>query len=288
MSEKMKPCDLHVHSTFSDGTLTTAELIAMAATENLTAVALTDHNTINGLAEFMAAGAESRVIAVPGVELSTGYGPQDREIHVLGLFLPESSWADVTKYVAQRNERKAQSNRECVERIARAGFRIFYDEIVAGRENVSINRVHIAEALLKKGYVDSIKQAFRTFLNPANGFYVEPAKLPALEAIGKIREWGGVAVWAHPLLNLEGGDVSAFLREAVPAGLQGMETRYSLFDRNDEAFLDGLAAEFGVLPSGGSDFHGANKPDIAMGSGRGSLRVPHDYYTALKSAQGKR
>ena len=285
MKYEEKLCDLHVHSNYSDGTVSPQKLIAMAQAAGLSAVALTDHNTVNGLPEFVEAAQATNVMAIPGVELSTGFGAEDREIHMLGLLLPEASWPKVTDYAAKRNAAKAQSNRDCVQRLARAGYAIDYDEIIAGRENVSINRVHIAEALLTKGYVESVKQAFRTLLHPGNGYYVEPAKLPVMEAIGKIREWGGAAVWAHPLLNLKGDDVVRFLREAVPAGLQGMETRYSLFGVEEEAHLDSLAAQFGLLPSGGSDFHGANKPDIAMGSGKGGLHVPFAYCENLRKGR---
>ena len=283
MDTKAKMCDLHVHSCYSDGTAAPTELIALAEEAGASALALTDHNTVNGLPEFVAAAENSFVIAVPGVEFSAGYGLDDAEIHILGLFLTENCWPEVTRYLEKRNIAKERSNWECVERLARAGYAVNYDEITAGRENVSINRVHIAEALLQKGYVGSVKEAFKTLLKPAHGYYVEPAKLPVLDVIAKIRQWGGVAVWAHPLLNLKGDTVERFLSEAVSAGMQGMETRYSLFGREEETLLDELAKRHGLLTSGGSDFHGANKPDIAIGTGKGKLHVPYEYFEKLRA-----
>lgn len=275
-------CDLHVHSTFSDGTDTPAQLIALAEDLGLSAIALTDHNSVNGLADFAAAGENSPVEAVCGVELTTGY--MGREIHMLGLFLPKACWADVTEYLQERTRLKLESTRDCVANLARAGYDISLQEVLGHDPTVSINRVHIARVLLRKGYVDELQTAFQTLLKPGNGFYTEAPRLPVMDAIAKIREWGGVPVWAHPLLNLQGDLVERFLQEATTCGLVGMETRYPLFDGAQQAYLEQMAQKYRVLPSGGSDYHGGNKPDIAMGSGKGALFVPDAYYRALRGA----
>lgn len=276
-------CDLHVHSTFSDGTDTPAQLVALAERLGLEAIALTDHNSVGGLAQFAAAAADSPVQAVCGVELTTGYC--DREIHMLGLFLPSACWEDVQLYLRERNRLKMESTRDCVQNLARAGYDITLQEVVGDDPTVSINRVHIARVLLRKGYVDTLQTAFQTLLRPGNGYYTEAPRLPVMQAIAKIREWGGVAVMAHPLLNLQGALLEDFLREAAACGLTGMETRYSLFDADQQAYLEHLAEKYHLLPSGGSDYHGENKPDIAMGSGKGALHVPAEYYRALRDFQ---
>ena len=279
--EKGNPmtCDLHAHSNRSDGTLTPSGLVTAAKEAGLSAIALTDHNTVAGLKEFIKAAREADIEAVPGVEISTEY--EGVELHVLGLYIPEKAFDDVENYVAQYNVRKERSNRDLVTRLNEAGYLIDYEEIVAGTPDGHINRAHIAKALLAKGYVDSVKAAFSSLLKEGKGFYVPPKRIGALDAVAFIKSVGAVPVWAHPFLQMDEDGARRFLAEAVPLGLAGMETRYSLYDAETEAAADRLIKEFGILPSGGSDFHGGVKPDIKLGVGKGNLRIPLDYARGL-------
>ena len=272
-------CDLHAHSCFSDGSCTPEEIVKAACDAGLRGVALTDHNTVSGLPDFTAAAGRYGIQAVCGCEFSTDY--LGKELHILGLFLPRDSWDAVAAYTEIRNRRKARSNRDCTERLARAGYDISYDDILAGNPGASINRVHIARALLAKGYVSSVKDAFDRFLQPEHGFFREPARLDAFDTIRHIKDWGGAAVWAHPLISASPAEIGVFIPEAKSAGLDGIETLYSLYSPEDTRYMEALARKYGLLPGGGSDFHGANKPDIALGTGRGDLRVPVRCLTAL-------
>jgi predicted metal-dependent phosphoesterase TrpH len=272
-------CDLHTHSTFSDGSFTPAELVAAAETLGLTAVALTDHNTVAGLPDFLAAGRHSPVEAVPGVEFSTEY--EGTELHILALWLDEIHFAEVTALLEDFRLRKEKSNEALVSALAKAGMVIDYEAVKAAAGGY-INRAHIANELTRLGYTASAKEAFKRLLSPAAGYYTPPQRLDAYDAIRFIKSIGAVAVLAHPFLNLDEAGLRAFLPEAVAAGLDGMEVLYPRYSRSETALAEKIAAEFGLLPSGGSDFHGVFKPDIALGSGTGELRVPEGFFTALE------
>lgn len=272
-------CDLHTHSTFSDGSFTPAELVAAAEGLGLTAVALTDHNTVAGLPDFLAAGRQSPVETVPGVEFSTEY--EGTELHILALWLEERHFAEVTALLEDFRLRKEKSNEDLVSALAKAGMVIDYEAVKAAAGGY-INRAHIAGELTRLGYTASVKEAFKSFLAPGAGYYTPPQRLDAYDAIRFIKSLGAVAVLAHPFLNLDEAGLRAFLPEAVAAGLDGMEVLYPRYSPSETALAEKIAGEFGLLPSGGSDFHGVFKPDITLGSGTGELRVPDGFFTALK------
>lgn len=274
-----KFCDLHTHSTFSDGTYTPAQLIAAAEKMGLAAVALCDHNTVEGLPVFLRAGQGSAVEAVAGVEFSTDY--KGTELHILALFLKEAHFAAVTALMEDFRIRKEKSNEDLVAALRRGGMEIDY-ETVKAKAGGYINRAHIAAELTRLGYTESIKAAFKTLLAPGAGFYTPPQRLDAFEAIRFIKSLGAVAVLAHPFLNLDEAGLRAFLRSAVTCGLDGMEVLYPKFSGEETALAGHIAVEYGLLPSGGSDFHGENKPDIALGTGKGDLRVPMNFFEALR------
>lgn len=273
--------DLHTHSHCSDGSLTPAQLLRAAEKAGVTAVALCDHNTVAGLPEFMAAAGT--VEAVPGVEFSANY--QGKELHILALFLPRESWAAVDSRLAQLHRDKEASNRALVAALRCGGYAITYEEVTAMAGGGWINRAHVAQVLTRKGYTGSVQEAFCTLLSRHGGFYVPPKLPDALETIAFIKAQGALAVLAHPLLSLEEMQLQEFLPLAKAAGLDAMETMYPLFDAAATQMLKKLAKEFGLLESGGSDFHGAAKPDIRIGVGRGTLAVPD---AVLEQLRGKR
>ena len=275
-----KICDLHTHSNCSDGSLSPTELLTAAKAQGVAALALTDHNTTKGLAEFVAAGRDVGVIAVPGCEFSTDYG--DTELHVVGLFLPETVWPEVESYVAVLQRNKHNSNLLLIEKLRERGCDITYDEVAATTDADEFNRAHVGMLLYEKGYVESVNHAFQTLLKAGNGCYFPSKRPDVFETIRFIRTVGGVPVLAHPFLNLDNAELEAFLPQAKEAGLAAMETRYSLFDEIETKEAAELAQRFGLLPSGGSDFHGGAKKLIHIGTGQGDLCVPFGYYEALR------
>ena len=272
-------CDLHVHSVFSDGSETPAYLVEQAEKLGLSAIALCDHNTIAGLPDFLAAAKGKRVRAVPGIEFSTDY--QGTELHILGLFLPERSYEAVTALLEDTLKKKEENNRLLVRKLNEAGYDLDYEQIAAGTPKGHINRAHIAAELTRKGYTVSVKEAFRTLLSEKAGFYQRAPQPRALDVIRFIKSVGATAVLAHPFLNLDEAQLRQFLPLAVDAGLDAMETVYVDYDERTTKTAKAVAKDFSLKESGGSDFHGKAKPDIALGVGRGNLRVSAEFVSKL-------
>lgn len=264
-----KFCDLHTHSCFSDGTLTPTQLLRLAEETGLTAVALCDHNTVAGLPEFVEAGRKSDVEAVPGIEFSTEY--RGKELHILGLFVQERHYEEIRKLLSEALERKKQSNMALVEKLAEQGLPVCYENIEA-EAGGSVNRAVVGAYLVRHGYCDGMEEAFDKWLDLDRGLYVPPKRPDALEIIRFIKSIGAVAVLAHPFLNLDEKTLREFLEQAKE--LDGMEVYYSKFSLEQTTLLEQIAAEYTLVCSGGSDFHGSNKPDIRLGTGRGDLSVP--------------
>ena len=276
----MKYCDLHTHSHYSDGTCSPAELISEAEAKGLSAVVLCDHNTVGGLGEFFAAAKDSAVEAIGGVEFSTDYG--DTELHIVGMFITPEHIEAVDGMAAELRRRKDKSNIALVENLQRGGYDIDYEELKAANPGI-VNRAHIAAKLTEKGYTGSIKEAFSTLLAKDGRYYVQPKRLDVFETIKFIKSIGAVAILAHPFLSLSEAELRKFLPEATKCGLDGMETLYSEYDEATTELAMRIAREFGIKESGGSDYHGARKPGISLGTGRGDLRVPEALLEELRS-----
>lgn len=272
-------CDLHNHSTFSDGTDTPTALVALAEEKGLSAIALTDHNTVAGLPEFLAAAEGKSVCAVAGTEFSTDYN--GTELHILGLFLKPEHFPAITNLLEDYRVRKEKSNVELVKKLNASGYAIDYESIKSSTPEGQVNRALIAAELTRLGYTESIQDAFKKLLSPKCGYYVPPTRSNPFETIRFIKSLGAVAVLAHPFLNLDEAELREFLTDAVPCGLDAMETLYSTYDEETTAMAQEIADEFGILHSGGSDYHGKNKPHIQMGVGQGDLAIPLERMTQL-------
>jgi len=274
-------CDLHTHSYYSDGSFSPAQIVAQAKKADLV-VALTDHNTVLGLPEFMEEAEKQGVTAVPGVELSTVYGPV--ELHLLGFFIPPEQYDSVEKLMKEFHVLKEISNMEMVERLNGAGYQIDYLSVKKRNASGNANRAHVAAELMDKGYVSSIREAFETLLGEQHGFYVPPVRLKTVDAIRFLRKIHAVPVLAHPLQELEPLALRQMLPEAIEAGLMGIETMHASYDAATIATATQIAEAYHLLPSGGSDFHGSNKPDISLGIGKGNLCIPLSFYQNLLQA----
>ena len=277
-----KRCDLHTHSCCSDGTLTPAQLIEQAEKAGLAAVALCDHNTVAGLPEFVEAGRRSIVEAVPGIEFSTEY--RGTELHILGLFIQEQYYEAVNELLSEALEQKKQSNVALVEKLKEQGLDVTY-EVIEAEAGGTVNRAVIGAYLVRHRFCGSMEEAFDRWLNLDRGFYVPPKRPDAFEVIRFIKSIGAVAVLAHPFLNLNEKQLREFLAQAEK--LDGMEVYYSKFTEDQTALAEKIAEEFGLMKSGGSDFHGSNKPDIHIGKGYGNLAVPLQSLEELKKRIGR-
>lgn len=277
----MKLCDLHAHSNYSDGTLSPKQLIKLAEECALSAVVLCDHNTVAGLPEFVDAAGESSVEAVPGVEISVDYG--DTELHLIMLFVKPEDYAPITALLEQTRMAKQESNEILVKALQADGFSVNYDRLLQMAPDGYINRAHIAAELTRNGYTASIQEAFKKYLKPGGGYYTPPKRPDVFETIRFVKGLGGVAVLAHPFLNLDEAELERFLPKAVSCGLDAMETVYAKYDAVTTQTAKAMAARFGLRESGGSDFHGDNKPDIRLGTGRGDLQIPLDFLEQLRT-----
>lgn len=271
-------CDLHVHSYYSDGTLSPSELIEGAKKIELGAIALTDHNTTKGIKEFLKAANSANIWGIAGIEISTEF--LNKEVHILGLFLPQDKLDEVEAFVKILTKRKRIANLELLQRLKAGGYKIDLKELKKSTKG-NFNRAHVAAQMVKRGYIDSIYQAFEGVLSPEAGFYVPPKRIDSLEAVEFLNKIGAVSVIAHPLLNLNTGELRRLIRGAKPLGLCGMETLYSTYNEKTTQRSIDIAKEFSLMQSGGSDFHGSNKPDISLGIGRGNLKIPKNFADAL-------
>ena len=280
MKNSVQLCDLHTHSTFSDGTDTPTELIKKAEQAGLSAIALTDHNSISGLTEFLNAAKESDVIVIPGIEFSTEH--EGKELHVVGLFVKEEHYQRVRDYCDNVRKSKEDSNRRLIGNLENAGYDVDYEELLSYAQSDNINRAVIAGYLIEKGVIKDYREGFVTVLHKNGGYYI-PAKKPStMETIRFIKSIGAAAVLAHPFLEMSESELQVFLPEAKKYGLDAIETDYSTYDDYVTKCAKKLVKVNGLLCSGGSDYHGKAKTLIRLGVGKGNLKVPMEYYEKLK------
>ena len=276
--------DLHTHSNHSDGSFSPSELVE-AVRGRCEAIALTDHNTVSGIPEFLEAGRKNGVETVAGVELSTEH--EGREFHLVGLFIPEDRLEDVEAFFEKTRERKRKNNILLAEKFSAAGFEVSIDELKNEFGTDNINRNHFAKLFLKKGYVRSVKEAFENLLKE-NGEFYTPAKKPSTtEAIAFLKSIDTLSILAHPFIKADFETIERLLPFFKENGLDGMECRYTEYDSETQDKAEKLAEKLDLLKSGGSDFHGNGKPGISLLSGKGDLYVPAEYCLSIKAALDK-
>ncbi|MBQ4522918.1 MAG: PHP domain-containing protein [Lachnospiraceae bacterium] len=281
----MEQIDLHVHSNASDGTYTPTEVILAAKQAGLSAIALTDHDTVAGIQEAKEAAKIQNIELIVGSEFSCHY--QNTEIHILGFFLDETNEELLTNFRILVENRKKR-NLSMIEKFNLKGIPITLEMLYAGNPDTVITRAHFARALLELGIVSSKDQAFQKYLNSNCPFYVPRPKLDPKEIISVIKKAGGMAFLAHPMLyHLGYQQVSSMLDSLIEYGLEGVEVYHSSNHALESSYLKSMALSKNLLISGGSDFHGSNKPDIAIGKGRGNLFVPYEVLENIKQARFK-
>ena len=277
----MRPIDLHVHSTYSDGTMTPAELLKLAEKTNLAAFALTDHDATRGLDELLALAADSPVEVVPGIEITTAIPRKD--IHVLGYYI-NYHHEEIQKFLNDLIWKREDRNRKMCDRLHEAGLSITYKKLRASvGENTILTRAHFARFLLDAGEVSSMNEAFSRYLGDHCPTYVHREKVLPEEAVRIIRASGGVPVLAHPILyRLSDARLEELVASLKEAGLAGIETVYSTYVPAEERQIRALAKKYDLLMTGGSDFHGSNKPHIQLGTGMGKLFIPDEFLDGIK------
>jgi len=273
--------DLHSHSIFSDGSLTPEELIEQACAAGLRAVALTDHDTTAGLPRFLKAAEGRTVRAIPGVEISADFSPGT--MHMLGYFIRPDDPALEERLVWIR-EGRDQRNAEILGKLNALGFHIAWDEVARHAGADVVGRPHFAQVLLERGMVKTKDEAFDLYLGKGKAAYAERRRFSTEDSIALIRAAGGVAVLAHPFtLGLDDAALRSLIERLAGQGLGGIEVYYSEHSSGLQQAYSRLAEEFGLVATGGSDFHGALASDIRLGSGFGGLRVPDEVVEKLEA-----
>ena len=278
--------DLHTHTTFSDGSLTPYELVDTAKAYKLTAIAITDHDEIGANAIAMDYAGAFPLDVIPGVEFSIDIElAGTAHLHLLGLFLDVAHSRLMEVLNDLRNARKERID-TILKKLNNLGLNLKQEELDSITGEGSAGRPHIAQLLLRNNVVTSVWEAFNKYLSKDRVAYVPKKKLKLQDAIDLIHDAKGLAILAHPisLKHKIYKETEAFLRELKYIGLDGVEAYYSTHSKNFTSFLVNAAKRNNLLISGGSDFHGINKPDTDLGRGKGNLEVPDQVYFDLKDA----
>lgn len=283
----MKKIDLHAHTTHSDGSFSPAELVREAKRVGLAAVAVSDHDNCGGYKEAKPEGDKIGVEVVPAIEISTKYGVA---VHMLGYYIdPDSEGSrEFLQWIVDDRDKR---NRKVCELMAADGLPVEYSKLQE-RFGTAIGRPHFARILVELGLASSINDAFDKYVEKGRKYYVGRTIISIEDAIGIIKKAGGVPVLAHPFQYKKNDEQLRELIElGINNGMRGMECRYSGYSTAQEDYLEALAEEYGLLKTGGSDFHGIFKPHIGLGRGCGEheLCVPYEWLEELKlAAEGKR
>ena len=277
--------DLHIHSTASDGTFSPAEILALAQDLNLAAIAITDHDTINGSKEALSIGVPPSLKFLTGVEISASLPPSfpySGSLHILGYSIKIDNPL-LNKTLTTLQEARKNRNPGIIDRLNSMGVAISMDELLNEVGGGQIGRPNIASLMVKKGYVESIKEAFDKYLGKGKPAYLDKYRIDCSKAIEVILGAGGIPVIAHPFLlnpkNIE--DIEELVITLKAMGLKGIEVYYPEHSQDNISKLEDIANRHKLLMTGGSDFHGSLKPEIKMGSGKGDLFVPYILYEKL-------
>jgi len=268
--------DLHVHTTASDGRCSPAEVVQAALELGLTCIAITDHDTTDGVEEALQAARGTTLLVIPGVEISADI-PRS-EVHILGYYVPHQAKSFRSRLAPFRNSRVKRAQR-MVAKLARMGVSLEWERVQEIAGAATVGRPHVARAMLEKGYVHSIDEAFDRYIHRNGPAYVDRLKVSPLEAIQLILEAGGIPVLAHPLY------VSRLVPELAQQGLVGLEIYYPSYTADETGLLLDLATRYGLLTTGGTDFHGQ---DVQAGKLLGSVLVPETVVRDLQACQQAR
>lgn len=278
--------DLHLHTTASDGVKSPSELVRYAKTKGLQAISITDHDTIDGMDEGLAEGARIGFEVIPGIEISAEHSPGS--MHLLGYFI------DINHPVLQEKLKYLQRAREernprMVEKLVRLGVNISYEEVLKASGGGQVGRPHFAQVLIGKGYVRNFQEAFDRYLKKGAPAYVDKFRFIPAEAISLINEAGGVAVLGHPnTLGVNGAKgLEDLITGLIRDGLKGIEVYYPEHSPSETSHYQALAERYGLIMTGGTDYHGIEKDSIDVGIGRGEMRIPYSIVEDLRAAKRK-
>jgi hypothetical protein len=274
--------DLHTHTTYSDGTFSPRAVVELAARIRLSAVAVTDHDSVDGIDEALAAGGKLAVEVVPGVEINLEHAQMT--VDLLGYFPGEAPGAELRRQLTELRHYRDVRNAQILERLQTLGYPVEPDELAAIAGSGAAGRPHIGEAMRRRGYVASITEAFERFLARGAPAWADRRRLSLPAAVRLVRRADGVAVIAHPgIIRTDEAGLARLVGEARRCGVGGLECFYPEHDQQTVARCLALAATNGLVPTGGSDFHGQTKPDVRLGCANDGRPVPDAILAGLKA-----
>ena len=276
--------DMHVHSNASDGSYTPSEVADLAIDAGLRAIALTDHDTVDGVAEIMEYTADKDIEVIPGIELSAYY--KNREVHILGYYMDYNNEGLKNELDAMKKAR-LERNLKMIELMQADGLPVTLEKLLHGNPDSVITRAHFARVLVEEGVCRDKNQAFARYIGIGCKYYLPKANITAEKAMGIIADYGKAAYLAHPLLYHFGyAQIEELLEYLKEYGLKGVEAYHSSNNRYESEKLSAIARKHELKVSGGTDFHGVVKPNIKIGEGRGTMRIPYSLVEELKSVAG--
>lgn len=279
-----KLIDLHTHSLKSDGSMTPAEVVREAKRAGLAAIALSDHDTVDGIREAVAEGEKIGVEVIPAIEFSV---QSKTETHILGYFIDIEN-PDLLKTLKEVVDLRIERNYVTCQRLNELGFDITIEEVRALAPNNFVGRAHFARVLMDKGYTKSVKEGFDLYMTSGKYAYCEKQRLTARDAVELIGKCGGISFLAHPHLTKLGDDeLKEFLKKLKGFGLSGLEGYYTDYTPEMQEKYQAMAKELGLLISGGTDFHAAMKPHISIGTGLGNMKIPYSVLEAMKAERDR-
>lgn len=281
----MKSVDLHVHSNKSDGTCSPSDLVTLALSKGLSAFALTDHDTTDGIDEALAAAQKARELGadievIPGIEFSTEY--EGKDIHIVGIDINYKS-ESFQRYLKEFQDSRDNRNRKMCIKLAEHGVDITYEKLCAEYPDSVLTRAHYAKYMLEHGAVKSMPEAFDRYIGDRAPCFLPREKVTPAQAVELILESGGIPILAHPILyHMSDARLDKLVAYLKSAGLVGIEAIYSTYNAAEERQIRKLAGKYELCISGGSDFHGGTKPGLEMGNGYGSLFIPYEVLEKLR------
>ena len=281
----MNQIDLHMHTTHSDGSFLPRDLIRHAREKKLRCISVTDHDTMSSYDECADEAKKLGIELIPGIEISAQFEPGT--LHILGYFL-DPNQPELQSSLKNIQQARLERNPQIIKKLNELGIPITLEEVKAESGGKQVGRPHFACVLLKKGAVNSMQEAFDKYLGKGKPAYIDKRRLSSRESIQKIRKAGGIAVIAHPKqMKLDDPSMEKEFERLAAEGLGGIEAFNSCQNRNEAELYKRVAKRFKLFVTGGSDFHGANKPDVQLGVLGGGAELSYQLIERMKSSLGK-
>jgi len=276
--------DLHIHTTASDGIMSPSEVVRYAKSKGLQAIAITDHDTIDGVSEGLKEGEKIGLEVIPAIEISVQY--DHGSMHLLGYFI-DIHHPLLNEKLKELQKARAERNPKMIEKLNQLGIPITYEEVLRASGSGQVGRPHFAQVLVEKRYVGSFQEAFERYLKKGAPAYVDKFRFTSQEAIKFITEANGVTVLGHPnTLGLNGPiELEQLIMNLIREGLKGIEVYYPEHSPSETVQYKSIAERYGLVITGGTDYHGIEKNGIDLGIGRGDMRLSYSMVESLKKAR---